>query len=109
HRDEHPRARDLLGGHPRAREGRRADQVPRARGREELHREGRAVSVTAATRVSRGAAVRRRRAAALIAAVVLVAAGIYGVSLLGDAAGGPSGGANDGAHSTKASELLLLQ
>ena len=45
----------------------------------------------------------------MIAAVVLVAAGIYGVSLLGDAAGDPSGGANDGAHSTKASELLLLQ
>jgi hypothetical protein len=45
----------------------------------------------------------------MIAAVVLVAAGIYGVSLLGDAAGDPSGGANDGGHSTKASELLLLQ
>lgn len=65
--------------------------------------------MTAATRVSRGAAVRRRRAAAVIAAVALVAAGIYGVSLLGDAAGDPSGGANDGDHSTKESELLILQ
>jgi hypothetical protein len=65
--------------------------------------------VTAATRVSRGAAVRRRRAVTLAAAVVLVAAGIYGVSLLGDAAGDSSSGANGTGGPTKASELLLLQ
>jgi LytR cell envelope-related transcriptional attenuator/cell envelope-related transcriptional attenuator-like protein len=65
--------------------------------------------VTAATRVSRGAAGRRRRAGALIAGVALVAAGVYGVSRLGDAAGNNSGGPNGNGISTKASELLILQ
>ncbi len=65
--------------------------------------------MTAATRVSRGAAVRRRRAAAVVVAVVLVAAGIYGVSMLGDAAGDASRGATGDGRSTKASELLILQ
>jgi hypothetical protein len=65
--------------------------------------------VTAATRVSRGAAVRRRRAAAAVVGVALVAAGIYGVSRLGDAAGNDHIGANGDGRSTKASELLVLQ
>jgi LytR cell envelope-related transcriptional attenuator len=65
--------------------------------------------MTAATRVSRGAAVRRRRAAAAVAGVALVAAGIYGVSRLGDAAGNHPNGANANGRSTKASELLVLQ
>ena len=65
--------------------------------------------MTAATRVSRGAAVRRRRVAAAVAGVVLVAAGIYGVSRLGDAAGNDGSGANGDGRSTKASELLVLQ
>ena len=65
--------------------------------------------MTAATRASRRATLRRRRAAAAVAAVALVAAGAYGVSRLGDAAGrGP--GATDGAGRAQgASELLILQ
>ena len=65
--------------------------------------------MTAATRVSRGAAVRRRRAAAIVAGVALVAAGVYGVSRLGEAAGDNHGGAIGDDRSTKASELLILQ
>ena len=65
--------------------------------------------MTAATRVSRGAAVRRRRAAAVVAGVALVAAGVYGVSRLGDAVGGGPSGTNGDANSRKASELLILQ
>jgi hypothetical protein len=64
----------------------------------------------AATRASRGAAGRRRRvAAAAVAAVVVVTAGVYGLSRLGDAAGGdPTGPAAD-AGSGASSELLVLQ
>ena len=109
HRDEHPGAGDLLHRHPGPREGRRPHPLSRARGREELHREGRAVPVTAATRVSRSATVRRRRAAAVVAGVVLVAAGAYGVSRLGDAAGGGPTEPNDDVRSASPSELLVLQ
>jgi LytR cell envelope-related transcriptional attenuator len=65
---------------------------------------------TVATRVSRGAAGRRRRAAtAAVAAVVAVAAGVYGVSRLGDAAGGGPTGAGPGSGPGPPSELLVLQ
>jgi hypothetical protein len=65
--------------------------------------------MTAATRASRGAAIRRRRAAATVAAVALVAAGVYGVSRLGDAAGRDPGGTNGDGRASRASELLVLQ
>jgi LytR cell envelope-related transcriptional attenuator len=65
--------------------------------------------VTAATRVSRGAAGRRRRAAAVVAGVALVAAGAYGVSRLGDAAGGGPRSPNGDVRSSGPSELLVLQ
>jgi len=45
----------------------------------------------------------------MVAGVALVAAGIYGVSRLGDAAGDNHSGANGGGDSLKASELLVLQ
>lgn len=64
--------------------------------------------MTAATRASRSAAGRRRRAAAIVAGVGLVAAAVYGVSRLGDAAGGDPA-RTDGGRSGKTSELLLLQ
>ncbi len=65
--------------------------------------------MTAATRASRHAAVRRRRAAAAVAAVALVAAGAYGVSRLGDAAGRDPGGTDGAGRAPGASELLILQ
>ena len=65
--------------------------------------------MTAATRVSRGVAIRRRRAAAVVAGVALVAAGVYGVSRLGDAAGDGHGGVSVDGRSHEASELLILQ
>jgi hypothetical protein len=65
--------------------------------------------MTAATRVSRGATVRHRRAAAVVAGVVLVAAGAYGVSRLGDAAGGGPTDPNRGVREASPSELLVLQ
>jgi hypothetical protein len=65
--------------------------------------------MTAATRASRRAAVRRRRAAAAVAAVALVAAGAYGVSRLGDAAGRDPGGTDGAGRARGASELLILQ
>jgi hypothetical protein len=65
--------------------------------------------VTAATRVSRSAALRRRRAAAVVAGVVLVAAGAYGVSRLGDAAGGGPTDRNADVRPASPSELLVLQ
>ena len=65
--------------------------------------------MTVATRVSRSAGVRRRRAAAVVAGVVLVAAGAYGVSRLGDAAGGGPTGPNDDVRTSSPSELLVLQ
>jgi hypothetical protein len=64
---------------------------------------------TVATRVSRGAAGRRRRAAAAVAAVVVVAAGVYGLSRLGDAAGGGPTGLDPAPGSEGRSELLVLQ
>jgi LytR cell envelope-related transcriptional attenuator len=67
------------------------------------------MGATVATRVTRGAAGRRRRAAALLAAVVTVAAGVYVVSRLGDAAGGGPVGLDRGAGSATPSELLVLQ
>jgi hypothetical protein len=67
------------------------------------------MGATVATRVTRGAAGRRRRAAALLAAVVTVAAGVYVVSRLGDAAGGGPVGSDRGAGSATPSELLVLQ
>ena len=67
------------------------------------------MAATVATRVSRGAAGRRRRAAALLAAVVTVAAGVYVVSRLGDAAGGGPSGPGPAVGSGTASELLVLQ
>jgi hypothetical protein len=45
----------------------------------------------------------------MVAGVALVAAAIYGVSRLGDAAGNNHVGASGGGGSTKASELLILQ
>jgi LytR cell envelope-related transcriptional attenuator len=65
--------------------------------------------MTAATRASRSAAGRRRRAASAVVGVVLVAAGVYGVSRLGDAAGGGPGGTNGDSRPPRASELLVLQ
>ena len=65
--------------------------------------------MTAATRVSRGAAGRRRRAAAVVAGVALVAAGVYGVSRLGAAAGNDDSGVSGDGTSRRASELLILQ
>jgi hypothetical protein len=65
--------------------------------------------VTAATRVARSAVVRRRRAAAVVAGVALVAAGVYGVSRLGDAAGGDTIGTSGDLRSGRPSELLVLQ
>jgi hypothetical protein len=65
--------------------------------------------MTAATRASRGAAGRRRRAASAVAGVVLVAAGVYGVSRLGDAAGGGLGATNEDGRPPRTSELLVLQ
>ena len=65
--------------------------------------------MTAATRVSRGATVRRRRAAAMVAGIVLVAAGVYGVSRLGDTAGGGPTDPNRGVREAGPSELLVLQ
>jgi hypothetical protein len=67
------------------------------------------MAATVATRVSRGAAVRRRRAAALLAAVLTVAAGVYVISRLGDAAGGGPTTRGPGAGSERSSELLVLQ
>ncbi|MGH2680309.1 MAG: LCP family protein [Actinomycetota bacterium] len=67
-------------------------------------------ATTASTRASRGAVARRRRATVALAAVVAVAAGVYGVSRLGDPAGGGGPGPSDtGQRSAKPSELLLLQ
>jgi hypothetical protein len=65
--------------------------------------------VLVATRVSRAAALRRRRAAAALAAVVAVAGAVYGISRLGDAAGGGPVRPGPTAGSTKPSELLVLQ
>ncbi|MGI8616260.1 MAG: LCP family protein, partial [Actinomycetota bacterium] len=65
--------------------------------------------MTAATRVSRSAAVRRRRAAAVVAGVALVVAGADVVSRLGDAAGGGPTKPNDDVRSSAPSELLVLQ
>jgi LytR cell envelope-related transcriptional attenuator len=65
--------------------------------------------MTAATRASRSAAGRRRRAAAVVAAVGLVAAAVYGVSRLGDAAGRDPAPTDGEGRSRRASELLLLQ
>ena len=65
--------------------------------------------MTAATRVSRGAVVRRRRAAVVVAGVVLVAASAYGVSRLGDAAGGGPRSSDGSVRPAGASELLVLQ
>jgi hypothetical protein len=45
----------------------------------------------------------------MVAGVALVAAAIYGVSRLGEAAGDHRGGSNANGRSTKASELLILQ
>lgn len=60
------------------------------------------------TRAARSAAFRRRRAAAAVAGVALVAAAVYGVGRLGDAAGGgPEPVA--GAGGPESSELLVLQ
>jgi LytR cell envelope-related transcriptional attenuator len=64
---------------------------------------------TVATRVSRGAAGRRRRATAAVVGVVAVAAGVYGLSRLGDAAGGGPTGSDPGSGSGAPSELLVLQ
>ncbi len=65
---------------------------------------------TVATRVSRGAAGRRRRAAtAAVVAVVTVAAAVYGLSRLGDAAGGGPTALDPGAGPGAPSELLVLQ
>lgn len=63
--------------------------------------------MTAATRVSRGAAVRRRRAVAALAGVAIVATAVYGVSRLGDVGNDRPTIADVG--SSKASELLILQ
>jgi hypothetical protein len=65
--------------------------------------------VLVATRVSRGAAGRRRRAAAALAAVVAVAAAVYGISRLGEAAGGGPIRPGPAAGSSTPSELLVLQ
>jgi LytR cell envelope-related transcriptional attenuator len=62
-----------------------------------------------ATRVSRGAAGRRRRAVVAVAAVVGMAVGMYGLSRLGDAAGGGPVGPDRIAGSAEPSELLVLQ
>jgi hypothetical protein len=62
-----------------------------------------------ATRVSRGAAGRRRRAGAAVAAVLAVAVAAYGVSRLGDAAGGGPIGSSGGGGTAASSELLVLQ
>jgi LytR cell envelope-related transcriptional attenuator/LytR_cpsA_psr family len=62
-----------------------------------------------ASRAARSAALRRRRAAAAVVGVALVAAAVYGVARLGDAAGGgpePVGGA---AGRAQPSELLVFQ
>jgi hypothetical protein len=65
--------------------------------------------MTAATRASRAAAFRRRRAAAAVVAVALVAAGVYGVSRLGDAAGGGPARTEADERPPGASELLVMQ
>jgi hypothetical protein len=65
--------------------------------------------VLVASRVSRAAAVRRRRAVAALAAVVAVAAVVYGISRLGDAAGGGPVRPGPAAGSSEPSELLVLQ
>jgi LytR cell envelope-related transcriptional attenuator len=67
------------------------------------------MGATVATRASRGAVVRRRRAAVVLAAVVTVAAGVYVISRLGDAAGGGDTGLAPAVGSRPTSELLVLQ
>jgi len=65
--------------------------------------------VLVATRVSRNAAGRRRRAAVALAAVVGVAVAVYGISRLGDAAGGGPVRPGQAGGSARPSELLVLQ
>ena len=67
------------------------------------------MGATVATRVSRGAAAQRRRVAALLAAVVAVAAGVYAVSRLGDAAGGGPTDPGPAVGARSSSDLLVLQ
>ena len=119
HRDEHPRARDLLDR--RARPGAREppDPLPGARGREELHREGGALPVSdqrapgepvRPSRVERASASRRRRGVVwgVVAALVVAAVGWY---LVGRGDDPPAAADDTGADqpAPEASTLLALQ